>query len=168
MSRTVHVDFRKWPDSIHWQFEMFHLGEDEWGTWLWAPPGSTARRGAEPPKQFRHRNVKLVVPGAWWTAIWNDGRSYDLYVDIITPPVWDGDTVTMIDLDLDVQRSLDGAVTILDEDEFAHHQELYGYPQEIVDGARVATDDVAARLRRREEPFVDTAATWMALASTLG
>ena len=50
-------------------------------TTVWSlrtPAGSTAQRGDEPPQTFNHTNVKLISPGAWWTAIWNDGRRYDL------------------------------------------------------------------------------------------
>lgn len=163
--RPIHVDFRKWPATIHWQFTMFHLGEDEWGTWLWSPPGSTARRGDDEPKTFRHTNVKLIRPGAWWTAIWNDSRRYDLYVDIITPAVWDDDRVTMVDLDLDVERSAsDGAVTILDEDEFAEHRVALDYPDHIVEGARRAADEVAGLVTRGAEPFTRAGDRWMRLA----
>lgn len=165
--RTIHVDFRKWPDTVHWQFDMFWLGVDDWGTWLWSPPGSVAQRGNDEPKTFAHTNVKLIRPDEWWTAIWNDRARFDLYVDIITPPQWNHDTVTMIDLDLDIERSRDGGVSILDEDEFAEHQKRLAYPNHLIDGARRAADDIADRVTRREEPFVNAGARWMELARTL-
>ena len=93
---------------------MHVLDQDEWGTWLWTPPGSTARCGDEPARTFNHLNVKLIAPGEWWTAIWNDSGRYDLYVDIITPPAWNGDRVTMIDLDLDIVRLANDRVVIAD------------------------------------------------------
>jgi hypothetical protein len=164
VSRRIHVDFRKWPDTVHWQFDMFWLGEDEWGTWLWSPPGSFAQRGNEKPKVFPHTNVKLIRPDVWWTAIWNDQARFDLYVDIIMPPVWDEDRVTMIDLDLDIERSREGTVTIVDEDEFAEHQIQLDYPKHLIDGARVAADDIARQVAEKREPFVATGARWMDLA----
>ncbi len=163
--RAVHVDFRKWPDTIHWQFTMYHLADDEWGTWLWTPPGSVARRGDEEPKVFRHTNVKLIRPGAWWTAIWNDSARHDLYVDIITPAKWNGDRVTMIDLDLDVERQAgDGLVSILDEDEFAEHRMSLGYPDHVVQGARRAADEVAELVAAGAEPFTEAGDRWMQIA----
>lgn len=167
--RPIHVDFRKWPDTLHWQFTMYHLADDEWGTWMWSPPGSTARRGTEEPKVFRHTNVKLIPVGAWWTAIWNDGFEFDLYVDIITPPVWDGDRVTMIDLDLDIERRLaDGEVSIVDEDEFAERQVSLGYPDHVVREARRAADEVASLVASGVEPFSAAGAHWMQVAQRLG
>ena len=168
VNRIIHIDFRKWPDSLHWQFDMFHLGEDQWGTWLWSPPGTTARRGSEEPKSFNHTNVKLIRPVAWWSAIWNDGAHYDLYVDVISPAIWDGDTVTMVDLDLDVERTVNGDITILDEDEFAEHQVVLQYPAHLIAGARKSADDVADMLRSRQEPFYAAGENWKTIAKTLG
>lgn len=167
MNRTIHLDFRKWPDKTHWQFEMLFLAEDDWGVWLWSPPGTVAQRGDDEPKTFHHTNVKLIRPDAWWTAIWNDGKRFDLYVDIITPAVWDGDRVSMIDLDLDVERTIEGVVSILDEDEFADHQVTLEYPAHLISGARRAADDVAEQVAAGAEPFVATAARWMQIAQGL-
>ena len=73
-----------------------------------------------------------------------------MYVDITTVPVWAGDTVTAVDLDLDVVRGWTGRVWVDDEDEFAAHRVRYGYPSDLV---RLA----AALLRggpRRRTPAV--------------
>ncbi len=132
---------------------MNYLDQDEWGLWLWTPAGSTAQRGDEPRQIFNHANVKLVSPGDWWTAIWNDGRRYDLYIDIITPAAISPDIVTMVDIDLDLVRRADGEVTIEDEEEFADHQRRYGYPAYVIERAWQTTAALKQRLERREEPF---------------
>jgi predicted RNA-binding protein associated with RNAse of E/G family len=132
---------------------MFALAEDEWGTWLWTPPGSRAQRGAEPAQTFNHLNVKLISAGQWWTAIWNDSKRFDLYIDIVTPPAWRSGQVTMVDLDLDVIRLDGGEVVIDDEDEFAHHQIAYGYPATVVAKARQTADSIRTKIANGEEPF---------------
>ncbi len=163
---SVHIDFRKWPDRTHWQFAMQRLGEDEHGTWLWAPPGLVARRGDEAPQVFPSLHVKVITHDAWWTAIWNDrSPRVELYVDIVTPARWDGDRVTMVDLDLDVVRRRDGSVEVLDEDEFDDHRVRYGYPPHIVDRARAATATVFLDVEGRREPFGDVAHRWLAAAA---
>ena len=146
---------------------MHILAEDQWGTWLWATPGSTARRGEDPVKTFDHLNVKLVALGEWWTAIWNDSGTYDLYVDIITPAAWNHRRVTMIDLDLDVVRLADGRVVTADEDEFAAHQRAYSYPQAVIDKTRRVTDALQRRVSAGEEPFNEVGATRMHQAAKL-
>lgn len=153
MNRILHVDFRKWVTHLHWQFNMYYLAEDEWGLWLWTPAGSTAQRGYDQPQTFNRNNVKLVVPGAWWTAIWNDGGSFDLYIDTITPAAVSPDRVTMVDLDLDLVRSVDGSVKIDDQDEFEDHTVRYGYSDYLIERATSTTHALKPKLERREEPF---------------
>ena len=53
-----------------------------------------------------------------------------VYVDITTPPVWDGTVLRAVDLDLDVVRGNTGRVWVDDEDEFADHRVRFGYPDE--------------------------------------
>lgn len=67
----------------------------------------------------------------------------------------------MIDLDLDLVVLDDGTVQIEDEDEFAVHQIEFGYTPEMIERARSETDEVAARLRRQEEPFFEVAEGWL-------
>ncbi len=84
-----------------------------------------------------------------------------IYTDITTPPVWDGDTVCMLDLDLDVIQTLDGRVLVVDEDEFAENQVSYGYPEELIALARTSCDDVAAAMRARMEPYRSVGWSWL-------
>jgi protein associated with RNAse G/E len=164
----VHIDFRKWPDRIHWQFTMRRLGEDRHGLWVWAPQGTRAQRGDEPPGRFRSTAVKLITPDRWWTAIWNETSTHELYVDISTPVVWNGNRATFVDLDLDVTRYREsGEVVVLDEDEFLDHQVRYAYPANIIDKARTAAAQIALEVERGVEPFGAAAAGWMRAAIEL-
>ena len=143
------------------------LAEDEWGRWLWTPPGSTAQRGDDPARTFNHLNVKLIAPGEWWSAIWNDSGGYDVYVDIITPAAWRRDRVTMIDLDLDVVRLADGRVVVADEEEFAAHQVAYSYPEAVIEKTRRVTDNLHRHISAGAEPFSEVGATRMQQAADL-
>ena len=163
----VQIDFRKWDGSRHWQFVMRRLGEDEHGLWLWSPPGSDMQRGHEPVRRSRAVNVKLIPDGKWWTAIWTWQQKADLYVDIITPPAWNGSTVTMVDVDLDVVRWSDGRVEIADEDEFEQHRVAMEYPPRLVDTARATTARIALAVEERHEPFGAVGEAWMAKAVAL-
>ena len=109
MTEIVKVRFSKWDGRAHWAFEMERLGIDDHGLWLWAPAGTDLHRGSEATIEAKHGFVKVIADGQWWTGIWNDGprteaRSIWTYVDVITPAEWDGETVRMVDLDLDVVR----------------------------------------------------------------
>jgi protein associated with RNAse G/E len=50
-----------------------------------------------------------------------------------TVPIFGTETITAVDLDLDVIRRHDGTVFVDDEDEFTEHRELYGYPVDVVE-----------------------------------
>jgi len=153
---VVHIDFRKYPDEPHWQYEMRRLTADEFGMWLWAPAGTITRRGNEPATTSASLFVTLIGDDAWYSAIWNAAGKYEVYVDINTPARWNGDSVRMVDLDLDVVRYReDGRVAVLDEDEFADHQRSLGYPAQYVDGARSAAAGVFVALSSGSEPFGD-------------
>jgi predicted RNA-binding protein associated with RNAse of E/G family len=165
--QSVHIDFRKWDGARHWQFDMHRLGQDEHGLWLWSPPGSPMQRGHEPVKHSKSVNVKVIPEGRWWTAVWSWQRRHDLYIDIITPPQWNGATVTMVDIDLDVIRWADGSVEVLDEDEFAEHQIKFDYPERLVDTARAVTAKLVLALEAGHEPFGSVADSWMMKAIRL-
>ena len=85
-----------------------------------------------------------------------------MYVDLTSVPVWDGDEVTMVDLDLDVVRvRQDGTVRLLDEDEFAEHQELFGYPEAVVHQVSQTARHLLAQVAV-SEPFTAAYRAWLA------
>lgn len=159
----VVVQFLKYPDIPHWRLESQRLGEDRFGVWLGAPAGSSARRGEEPPITLEAAYVHLIPRTASWTAFVNAPPARtELYVDATTVPVWvEEDRVEMVDLDLDVVRRRDGAVELLDEDEFLDHQRTLGYPPRLVAAARATAAELMLALEQRREPFGSAAERWL-------
>lgn len=167
LESSVLVDFRKWPDRPHWRFTVHPLGRDNYGSWLHLPKGSTIQRADKPPVVQESRSVMLIPDGeAWWVAFWNADRGspFQLYIDICSPPEWSERRVRMIDLDLDVARDWEGVPAILDEDEFAEHQKVYGYPEPLVSGARAAADRLFRQVDEYREPFDKLGPGWLAQA----
>jgi hypothetical protein len=166
----VHVEFAKWGGRRHWTYDAIRLGADEHGIWLGGPAGTDMDR----PDQhlvLEYASAVLVPPDRPWVAAFNadtrpdEHTRYEIYIDISTVPRWDGDTMTAIDLDLDVVRTWEGTVEILDEDEFAEHQILLGYPPELVAGAERSAAECRDLLLRGAEPFASTFRDWLALVS---
>ena len=152
----MRVVFRKWGDRPHWEYDAFHLGEDEHGTWVGAVPGTRlSRPGAvfTAPGPF----VSLVPPdrpfvARFYDPVWAE-TGVDVYVDITTVPEWDGEVVSMVDLDLDVVRGRTGRVWVDDEDEFADHRVRFGYPADVVRLAATSCDAVHAAVTTRLPPY---------------
>ncbi|MEX0826945.1 MAG: DUF402 domain-containing protein [Acidimicrobiia bacterium] len=167
----IRVEFRKWDDSLHWHFDVVRLGEDIHGLWLGGPDDTPVKRGAEPPI-ISPAFALLIPPRQWWMATFNSGGAaspfgYIAYVDICTPAVWEGSTVTAVDLDLDVAMRPDGSVEILDEDEFIEHRSAMAYPEHVVDQARTAAASVHRVMESGGEPFAAIGAGWLERAHAL-
>ena len=84
-----------------------------------------------------------------------------VYVDVTTPPVWDGSVLRAVDLDLDVVRGNTGRVWVDDEDEFADHRVRFGYPGEVTTAAMYSCDRVHAAVAAGVAPYDGSAATWL-------
>lgn len=155
---------RKWGGLPHWEMPADLLGTDDLGTWLGTGPGHTMIRpgGAV---SFAYRTVTVVAPNRPYVAFFFERAptaEFAVYVDVTTEPRCDGSAINVVDLDLDVVRDWDGAVRVLDRDEFARHRLALGYPEEIVDLARRTCREVQAMLRSPREPFGGAGARWLA------
>ena len=152
----------KWGGRPHWEYDAVYLGSDQHGDWLGCPRGTHYRRpGLDFVAQFA--GVMLVpAGGAAYLAAFNDEHAQAaVYVDMTTPPAWDGAVLRSVDLDLDVVRRQDGTVYLDDEDEFAEHQVAYGYPAEVVAMAEQSAASVLAAVQQGAAPYDGTADAWM-------
>ena len=162
MGRPVRVCMTKWGERPHWEYDAVLLGEDEHGHWLGCPRGTHHER---PGLAFDSDVDKVVlVPreGGWKASLYAPGIWVDTYIDIATPPAWDGDVLRAIDLDLDVIRAEDGSVYLDDEDEFEAHTRDFAYPARLVTAAREAADAVRSMIENGEAPFDGSHRAWLA------
>jgi protein associated with RNAse G/E len=90
-----------------------------------------------------------------------------VYVDITTPPVWDGRTLRAVDLDLDVVREAEGRLYVDDEDEFAEHRVAFGYPDDVAAGAEQSCARVRAALAAGHPPYDGSHRPWLDLVRGL-
>jgi hypothetical protein len=168
----VRIEMEKWGSRPHWHIPGRWLGSDECGDWIGIPAGTLmVRPGLETLSEFDQ--VAVIPPDGP-----DDQRSYmatfhvpqadvRVYVDMATPPVWDGSVVRSVDLDLDVVRGREGDVVVDDEDEFAEHQVAYGYPAEIVTLAEKSRDRVFAAILAEDAPFDGHHERWQAVLDDL-
>jgi hypothetical protein len=112
--------------------------------------------------------VGFIPNDEWWMAWFPDGGEFDLYVDIITPPRWEPDQVTVIDLDLDVIRYRDGRIELADEDEFEEHRVAFEYPAPVIEGALRSAREVMQMVGRGGSPFDESADLWRRRRPALG
>jgi hypothetical protein len=123
--------------------------------------GTTARRGIEPSGSLGIGFIQLIPSDEWWIAeFYTNHPRVTVYVNIGTPPLWDGDRVHQVDLD--VIRKLDGTVAVLDECELVVHQVRYRYPPDLIASALAAGETAVDRVRNREGPLGGAADGWIA------
>ncbi len=80
-----------------------------------------------------------------------DLRNY--YCNINRPPTFDGNTLSYVDLDLDILVAPDLSYRILDREDFERNAEEYAYPAEVQTGARRAVEQVVNLIEARHFPF---------------
>lgn len=164
--RPVTVQFLKNPDVIHWGFETFYLGEDDWGHWMAVPKGTVRWKGERGFPPTRQDAVFCAPRDEWWHLHYEGpgAREYQSFIDIISPIRWISENrYEMVDLDLDVALHQDGTIEVQDEDEFEFHQVRYEYTDEMIHGAVAETARIVDALKNRAEPFFEVAQRWLSV-----
>ena len=161
-SEMVRVVYTKYDGSAHRDYPARRLSTDEIGTWVGVPRGTESVYHGRPSVE-QIPFVLLIPHSAWWTGMFNPPpRTSEAYCDITTPARWEGDTVHIIDLDLDVVRRRDsGLVELRDEDEFAFHRGVFGYPEDVVAEAHAAAEKLLIALGDGSEPFASEYRRWL-------
>ncbi|WP_151083351.1 DUF402 domain-containing protein [Nocardioides cynanchi] len=163
----VRIEMTKWGDRPHWHIPGHWLGSDDQGDWIGIRAGS---RMVRPGRDVRSEYDQVgLVPGdgdevqRGFLATFHRAPSHVwVYVDMTTPPVWDGATLRAVDLDLDVVCGREGDVVVDDEDEFAEHQVAYGYPAEIIALAEASRDRVRDAILAEHAPYDGRHEAWFA------
>jgi uncharacterized protein len=156
----VRVRFRKWGGGEHWSADVLWLGEDEHGWWAGWPDGTTWSR---PGARFvsRGAQVGLFPRDRGFAATFYEpvaDYAWRLYVDVATTPVLHDGELSAVDLDLDVIERFDGHVFVDDEDEFAEHQAVYGYPADVVAEAEAERDRLLREVTTGADHFAEALA----------
>jgi|YNPBryBLVA2012_1023415.scaffolds.fasta_scaffold20046_3 protein associated with RNAse G/E len=92
----------------------------------------------------------------WYNIFINytaEGTLGNYYCNVSLPPTITADSVTFVDLDLDVRIWPDGRCEVLDQEEFELYCLDYGYPAWVQRSARQAVNDVIRLYENRQFPF---------------
>jgi protein associated with RNAse G/E len=81
------------------------------------------------------------------------GELLSYYCNINVPPTFDGQTLTYVDLDIDVMVKPDLNYQVLDTEDFERHADLYSYPKEVRRNVEQALKDIIHLIETREFPF---------------
>ena len=96
----------------------------------------------------------------WWDRWYTvaqvsapDGMLKGWYCDVCAPPHWEAPSIlSYVDLELDLWRGVDGAITLLDEDEFEARRAAGGFTTAQVRGAERGWAELRALAERGALP----------------
>ncbi len=81
------------------------------------------------------------------------GQLRNYYCNINVPPIFDGQTLSYLDLDIDILVEPDFSYQILDMEDFEENAARFGYPEFIQASARKALDSLVGIIEARAFPF---------------
>ena len=139
--------------------------------------GTSIYKGTDRPATVTDNGIELYFTDRWynvWHFLEHGINRYLWYSNIATPAKLEGTTLQWIDLDIDVCCHLDGSIKTLDYDEFQEHRFKMNYPNDLVERALAAHDDVIqlsetgafpfdrnAQMRHWIDTLIDPNKNWM-------
>ena len=126
---------------------------DEWPAQLIEKHGPLLRlyvpAGTEEIVQgTRHQVIRDGSTCLFWTDRWYNIWQFDrtegvlVYANVAMPCQFDGRVLRWVDLDIDIVCHTDGSIVIKDEDEFEKHIVRSAYPEDVIENALAARDEL--------------------------
>jgi protein associated with RNAse G/E len=137
-----------------------------WNAEVLRQEGSLVVLDAEFPEEVVHDLLGTIASGTqsleyYWLDRWYnifrfaqpDGKLRNYYCNVNVPARFDGETLSYVDLDLDILVDPDFSYTVLDVEDFERNAERYGYTQEVHANARRALKELVSMIEARAFPF---------------
>jgi len=103
------------------------------------------------------RTIEYYWLNRWYNVfrfLKDDGSTRLWYCNINTPPQLERNTLSYIDLDIDILVQPDFSFQVLDEDEFETNSIMYGYSEKETSAAHSAVHEVMEMIEQRRFPFL--------------
>jgi protein associated with RNAse G/E len=96
----------------------------------------------------RHQVIRDGSTCLFWTDRWYNVWQFDrtegvlVYANVAMPCQFDGSVLRWVDLDIDIVCCHDGSIVVKDEHEFEEHIVRFAYPEDVVEHALAARDEL--------------------------
>ncbi len=137
-----------------------------WQAQLLRQEGALIVLDAKFPDEIVHELLGTIASGThslecYWLDRWYnifrfaqpDGKLRNYYCNINVPPTFADDTLSYVDLDLDILVEPDFSYRILDVEDFERNAKRYGYPAGVQANAQRAVDELVRMIETRAFPF---------------
>lgn len=139
-----------------------------WGAELIRQEGSLIVLDAKFPDEIIHDLLGTIASGThsveyYWLDRWYnifrfaqpDGQLRNYYCNVNVPARFDGETLSYVDLDLDILVDPDFSYRILDVEDFERNAKHYDYTEDIQAKAREALAELISLIETRAFPLGD-------------
>jgi protein associated with RNAse G/E len=139
-----------------------------WDAELIRQEGSLVVLDARFPEEIVHDLLGTIAVGTqsleyYWLDRWYnvfrfaqpDGRLRNFYCNVNVPASFDGETLSYVDLDLDILVDPDFSYRVLDVEDFERNARRYSYNEEVQANARRALEELVRMIEGRAFPFID-------------
>jgi protein associated with RNAse G/E len=157
--KTIDIYATFWDGAPHWQHPARLVAED-YGLWVTETSAGLqiVRDSGASVYEDPFDTRACYWPDRWYNVIRlvRPGRGLvGWYCNVATPAIFDGSTLSYVDLQLDVFVRAGDTLTheLRDEDEFLEACERYRYSEEVIRTARAAVDELVGLVQRRDFPF---------------
>lgn len=137
-----------------------------WHAQVLRQEGSLIVLDAKFPTEIIHESLGTIAAGThsleyYWLDRWYNafrfsqpnGELRNYYCNINAPPTFDGQTLSYVDLDLDILVAPNFSYQLLDVEDFERNAARYSYPAEVQANARHAVDELISMIQMRAFPF---------------
>lgn len=155
LSTSITVQARKFGDRPHYEWRTTRLEQTDSHIFVLGHYGRKLKHFTK-GKTFTVENwtIEWFPFDSWFTVSADivDGKIVQYYCNISEPARIDGNTVSFVDLDIDlVYRN--GEWKVVDEDEFTLHAAKFGYPPELMAKVRQELERLEQRIALKQFPF---------------
>ena len=139
-----------------------------WDAELIRQEGSLVVLDAKFPDEIVHDLLGTIAVGTqsleyYWLDRWYnvfrfaqpDGTLRNYYCNVNVPASFDGETLSYVDLDLDILVDPDFSYRVLDVEDFERNAERYSYTEAVQANARQALEELVRMIESRAFPFMD-------------
>jgi protein associated with RNAse G/E len=159
----VRIQALKYGNRPHYEWETTLLERTDAHVFVLGQYGRKLRHYTK-GKTFTVENwtIEFFPFDCWFTVSADivDGRIAQYYCNICQPARMENDTVSFVDLDLDLVYR-DGRWAVVDEDEFALHAVQFSYPPELIERAELELESLRERVRQQRFPFDGAIERWI-------
>ena len=156
MSSPIKVISRKYDGTLRETYTGRLLEQVGPMIRLQVSAGTPIYRGTDRPAVSADNGIEIYFTDRWynvWHFLEHGINKYLWYSNIATPAKFDGTTLQWIDLDIDVCCHMDGSIQSLDFDEFQENRLKMVCPENLVEQALAAHDEVIQLAKTGAFPF---------------